>query len=44
VREARRIVVLDHGRVREIGSHEELLARGDLYRTLYDLQLSDDAA
>jgi len=44
VREAARIVVLDHGRVREIGSHEELLARGDLYRTLYDLQLSDDAA
>ena len=44
VREARRIIVLDHGRVREIGSHEELLARGDLYRTLYDLQLSDDAA
>jgi ATP-binding cassette subfamily B protein len=44
VREASRIVVLDHGRVREIGSHAELLARGGLYRTLYDLQLRDDAA
>ena len=44
VREASRIVVLDHGRVREIGSHSELLARGGLYRTLYDLQLRDDAA
>jgi ABC-type multidrug transport system fused ATPase/permease subunit len=37
-------VVLDHGHVREIGSHAELLARGGLYRTLYDLQLRDDAA
>jgi ATP-binding cassette subfamily B protein len=44
VREASRIVVLDHGRVREIGSHSELLAHGGLYRTLYDLQLRDDAA
>jgi ATP-binding cassette subfamily B protein len=44
VREAARIVVLDHGRVREIGSHQELLERGGLYRTLYDLQLRDDAA
>jgi ATP-binding cassette subfamily B protein len=32
------IVVLHHGRVREQGSHDELLARGGLYRRLCELQ------
>jgi len=31
IRDAHRIVVLDQGRVQDIGSHEELLARGGLY-------------
>ena len=40
VRRADRVVVLDHGRVREIGRHEELLAAPDsLYGKLYALQL-----
>jgi len=30
------IVVLDHGRVAEIGSHEELLERGGVYAGLWD--------
>ena len=34
VREADQIVVLDHGRVVEIGRHEELLARGGRYALL----------
>ena len=34
VREADEIVVLDGGRVREQGRHEELLAKGGLYATL----------
>lgn len=39
VRRADRIVVLDRGRVREIGRHEELLAAPDsLYAKLYSLQ------
>ncbi|GGO28470.1 multidrug ABC transporter permease [Microbispora rosea subsp. aerata] len=38
VRYADRIYVLDHGRVREHGTHEELLALGGLYAELYNLQ------
>lgn len=38
IADADRIVVLHHGRVREQGRHEELLAAGGLYRTLYELQ------
>ena len=33
-----RIVVLHHGRVREIGTHAELLERGGIYARLYELQ------
>ncbi len=35
---ANRIVVLDKGRIAEIGSHEALLAAGGIYRRLYELQ------
>jgi ATP-binding cassette subfamily B multidrug efflux pump len=41
VRRADEIVVLDHGRVVERGRHEELLARGGLYRQLFDIQFRD---
>jgi len=43
IREANRIVVLAHGEVREIGSHEELIAQGGLYATLYELQVQETA-
>jgi ATP-binding cassette subfamily B protein len=33
------ILVLDHGRIVERGTHDELLALGGLYRSIYDLQL-----
>ncbi|MFL6214966.1 MAG: ABC transporter ATP-binding protein [Blastocatellia bacterium] len=42
VRRANRIVVLDDGAVIEQGTHEELIARGGLYKQLYDLQFRDD--
>lgn len=40
VRRADLILVMQNGRIVERGRHEELLARGGLYRQIYDLQLS----
>jgi ABC-type multidrug transport system fused ATPase/permease subunit len=40
VRLADRICVLEHGRVVELGSHDELMALHGRYRTMFDLQAS----
>ncbi len=41
VREADQILVLDKGEIVQRGKHAELLARGGLYREIYDLELRD---
>jgi ATP-binding cassette subfamily B protein len=40
VRHADQICVLEHGKVVELGTHDELMALGGRYRTMFDLQAS----
>jgi subfamily B ATP-binding cassette protein MsbA len=40
VQKAGRIIVLEKGRIAEMGTHDELLMHGGIYRKLYDLQIS----
>ncbi|MEO0888061.1 MAG: ABC transporter ATP-binding protein [Cyanobacteria bacterium J06648_10] len=42
VRDADKIVVLDQGRISQVGSHQELLDTGGLYQRLHQLQISGE--
>lgn len=41
IEKADRIVVLDDGKIVEVGSHQDLLARGGLYSKLYEMQFNE---
>ena len=40
VTKADKIVVLDHGEIKEEGTHQDLIQQDGLYRRLYHIQLS----
>jgi subfamily B ATP-binding cassette protein MsbA len=42
VRNADRIIAMEDGRIKEIGSHAELLAADGLYRRLYEMQFAKE--
>ncbi|HVU99101.1 MAG TPA: ABC transporter ATP-binding protein [Puia sp.] len=42
IRKASQIIVLDKGEIREIGTHEQLLAKGGFYAKLHEMQFRPD--
>ncbi len=44
IRRADRIIVMERGRIRETGTHSELLAAGGIYKKLYELQFAEEQA
>ena len=40
IRKASNIIVLDKGEIKEIGTHEELLAKGGFYSKLHEMQFA----
>ena len=44
IRKASKIIVMDKGEIKEIGTHQELLGKGGFYANLYNMQLEKQMA
>ena len=42
VRKANKIVVMERGKIIQTGTHSELLAKGGVYKKLYELQFAEE--
>ncbi len=42
IKHTTRIIVLDKGKIIDMGTHKELMERGGLYKRLYDMQFRDE--
>ena len=40
IQQCDRIIVLDHGKIVEDGTYEELMAKNGIYRNVYDIQMA----
>ena len=42
IRNANKILVVDRGRIAELGTHQELCRKNGIYKKLYDLQFPEE--
>ena len=42
IRDRDKILVLDNGKIAQMGTHDELVTQEGIYRSIYDIQLSSD--